>query len=72
MKKKKWAVDPDRKIGWIMEFMKKYLKLDRSEQLVIFTIRNHTSNSMRNRPFRTQFLVHVHFATTQNLSARSR
>lgn len=34
MKKKKWAVDPERKIGWITEFMKKYLKLDRSEYLV--------------------------------------
>jgi Ubiquitin-like autophagy protein Apg12. len=54
MKKKKWAVDPDRKIGWIMEFMKKYLKLDRSEQLVIFNIRKQTSTGMRNRPLRTQ------------------
>jgi hypothetical protein len=36
MKKKKWAVDPERKIGWITEFMKKYLKLDRSEYLVRF------------------------------------
>ncbi|GFG39645.1 hypothetical protein Cfor_00757 [Coptotermes formosanus] len=36
MKKKKWAVDPDRKIGWIIEFMKKYLKLDRSEQLFLY------------------------------------
>jgi ubiquitin-like protein ATG12 len=34
MKKKKWAVDPEKKIGWITEFMKKYLKLDRSEYLV--------------------------------------
>jgi hypothetical protein len=39
MKKKKWAVDPERKIGWIIEFMKKYLKLDRSEHLVRFKIR---------------------------------
>jgi hypothetical protein len=38
MKKKKWAVDPERKIGWITEFMKKYLKLDRSEYLVRFGI----------------------------------
>jgi len=54
MKKKKWAVDPDRKIGWIMEFIKKYLKLDRSEQLVIFKIRNQTPKGMRNRPFGMQ------------------
>jgi hypothetical protein len=54
MKKKKWAVDPDRKIGWIMEFIKKYLKLDRSEQLVIFKIRNQTSNRTRNGPLSTQ------------------
>jgi hypothetical protein len=39
MKKKKWAVDPERKIGWIIEFMKKYLKLDSSEHLVRFKIR---------------------------------
>ncbi|XP_069692194.1 autophagy protein 12-like [Periplaneta americana] len=36
MKKKKWAVDPERKIGWIMEFMKKYLKLERSEHLFLY------------------------------------
>ena len=54
MKKKKWAVDPDKKIGWIMEFIKKYLKLDRSEQLVIFKIRNQTTSGMRNRPLSTQ------------------
>ncbi|KDR19407.1 autophagy protein 12-like [Zootermopsis nevadensis] len=36
MKKKKWAVDPERKIGWITEFMKKYLKLDRSEYLFLY------------------------------------
>ncbi|PNF16673.1 Autophagy protein 12-like [Cryptotermes secundus] len=36
MKKKKWAVDPERKIGWIIEFMKKYLKLDRSEHLFLY------------------------------------
>jgi len=54
MKKKKWAVDPDRKIGWIMEFIKKYLKLDRSEQLVILKIRNQALNGMRNRPLSTQ------------------
>lgn len=36
MKKKKWSVEPDKTIGWIMEFMKKYLKLERSEQLFLY------------------------------------
>lgn len=39
MRKRRWAVEPDRKIGCIMEFMKKYLKLDRSENLVRFKIK---------------------------------
>ncbi|KAJ8888514.1 hypothetical protein PR048_008005 [Dryococelus australis] len=34
MKKKKWAVDPDKRIGWIIEFVRKYLKLDPAESLV--------------------------------------
>jgi ubiquitin-like protein ATG12 len=54
MKKKKWSVEPDKTIGWIMEFMKKYLKLERSEQLVRFKIQNKTLKGMRNIPFRTQ------------------
>ncbi|XP_046394284.1 autophagy protein 12-like [Ischnura elegans] len=36
MKTKKWAVDPDKRIGWIMEFIKKYLKLDPSESLYLY------------------------------------
>ncbi|KAF4525231.1 hypothetical protein B566_EDAN014006 [Ephemera danica] len=36
MKKKKWAVDQDKKIGWIIEFIKKYLKLDSSENLFLY------------------------------------
>ncbi|KAG6459423.1 hypothetical protein O3G_MSEX011376 [Manduca sexta] len=35
MKKKKWAVDAEKPIGWIMEFVKKYLKLEPDEKLVI-------------------------------------
>lgn len=34
MKKKKWTVEGDKKIGWIIEFMKKYLKLESNEKLV--------------------------------------
>lgn len=34
MKKKKWTVDSDKKIGWIIEFIKKYLKLEANEKLV--------------------------------------
>ncbi|XP_066146617.1 autophagy protein 12-like isoform X2 [Euwallacea fornicatus] len=33
MKTKKWTVDSDKPIGWIIEFVKKYLKLDSSEKL---------------------------------------
>lgn len=34
MKKKKWAVDPDKKIGYLIEFIKRYLKFEPSESLV--------------------------------------
>ena len=36
MKTKKWAVDKDKKIGWIIEFIKKYLKLEKSESLFLY------------------------------------
>lgn len=36
MKKKKWTVDADKQIGWIVEFMRKYLKLDAEEQLFLY------------------------------------
>ncbi|XP_077288475.1 autophagy-related 12 isoform X1 [Arctopsyche grandis] len=36
MKKKKWAVDAEKPIGWIMEFVKKYLKLDANEKLFLY------------------------------------
>ncbi|GLV35112.1 Autophagy-related 12 [Carabus blaptoides fortunei] len=36
MKKKKWAVDADKQIGWIMEFIKKYLKLESEEKLFLY------------------------------------
>lgn len=34
MKKKKWSVDAEKQVGWISEFIKKYLKLETSDQLV--------------------------------------
>lgn len=37
MKKKKWAVDAEKQIGWIVEFVKKYLKLEPDEKLVSYT-----------------------------------
>ncbi|XP_063533634.1 autophagy protein 12-like [Cydia strobilella] len=36
MKKKKWAVDAEKPIGWIMEFVKKYLKLEPDERLFLY------------------------------------
>ncbi|KAG5889007.1 hypothetical protein JTB14_033937 [Gonioctena quinquepunctata] len=36
MKKKKWTVDSDKKIGWIVEFIKKYLRLEPNEKLFLY------------------------------------
>uniref|UniRef100_A0A1B6EZR5 Ubiquitin-like protein ATG12 n=1 Tax=Cuerna arida TaxID=1464854 RepID=A0A1B6EZR5_9HEMI len=36
MKKKKWSVDPDKKIGSVIDFIRKYLKLDPSEHLFLY------------------------------------
>ncbi|KAM3960605.1 autophagy-related 12 [Aphomia sociella] len=36
MKKKKWAVDAEKQIGWIMEFVKKYLRLEPEEKLFLY------------------------------------
>lgn len=36
MKKKKWTVDSDKPIGWIIEFIKKYLKLEANEKLFLY------------------------------------
>ncbi|XP_023212534.1 ubiquitin-like protein ATG12 [Centruroides sculpturatus] len=36
MKKKKWAVESTHKIGWIIEFIRRYLKLDESESLFLY------------------------------------
>ncbi|CAH1794358.1 unnamed protein product [Owenia fusiformis] len=36
MKKKKWAVDPTKKIGWVIEFMRKYLKFEPEDSLFLY------------------------------------
>lgn len=34
MKKRKWAIDADKPISWINEFIRKYLKLEPEENIV--------------------------------------
>ena len=34
MKKRKWAVDQTKKIGWIIGFIRKYINADASDSLV--------------------------------------
>ncbi|KAL0278888.1 UNVERIFIED_CONTAM: hypothetical protein PYX00_000570 [Menopon gallinae] len=36
MKKKRWAVDQERNVGWVIEFIKKYLRVDPSENLFLY------------------------------------
>ncbi|KAI4463412.1 autophagy protein 12 [Holotrichia oblita] len=36
MKHKKWSVEADKPIGWIIDFMRKYLKLDPQERLFLY------------------------------------
>ncbi|KAK3089267.1 hypothetical protein FSP39_002208 [Pinctada imbricata] len=36
MKKKKWAVDRNKRISWIGEFIKKYLKVDAKDSLFLY------------------------------------
>lgn len=36
MKKKKWAVDRNKRIGWVGEFIKKYLKLTAQDSLFLY------------------------------------
>ena len=44
MKKKNWRVESDRTIGWISEFIKRYIKLEPNESLVgVFTIHSLSS-----------------------------
>lgn len=46
MKKKKWTVDSDKPIGWIVEFIKKYLKLEANEKLVCMNIDKNSINNL--------------------------
>ncbi|XP_045113077.1 ubiquitin-like protein ATG12 isoform X2 [Portunus trituberculatus] len=34
MKKKRWAVEGEKQVGWVAEFIRKYLKLDQNDSLV--------------------------------------
>ncbi|XP_060074821.1 ubiquitin-like protein ATG12 [Ylistrum balloti] len=36
MKKKRWAVERNKKVNWISEFIKKYLKLDPKESMFLY------------------------------------
>ncbi|KAI8503217.1 Ubiquitin-like protein [Branchiostoma belcheri] len=36
MKKKKWAVDPTKKVSWIIEFIRKYIKCEPHESLFLY------------------------------------
>ena len=38
MKKRRWTVEPNKKIGGVVQFMKKYLKYDASESLVSISL----------------------------------
>ncbi|KAI1292147.1 Autophagy protein 12-like [Halotydeus destructor] len=36
MKKKKWTVDPEKTVSWVIQFIRKYLKLEPSESLFLY------------------------------------
>ncbi|KAK7070912.1 Ubiquitin-like protein [Halocaridina rubra] len=36
MKKKRWAVEGDKPVGWVTEFIRRYLKLEPSETLFVY------------------------------------
>lgn len=36
MKKKKWAVEGEKRVGWVADFIRKYLKLDQSDSLFVY------------------------------------
>ncbi|MPC41371.1 Autophagy protein 12-like [Portunus trituberculatus] len=35
MKKKRWAVEGEKQVGWVAEFIRKYLKLDQNDSLAL-------------------------------------
>ncbi|XP_066146616.1 autophagy protein 12-like isoform X1 [Euwallacea fornicatus] len=70
MKTKKWTVDSDKPIGWIIEFVKKYLKLDSSEKLFIYvnqTFAPSPDQTVRNlyNCYCTEGKLVLHYCTTQ-------
>ncbi|XP_047493111.1 autophagy protein 12-like [Penaeus chinensis] len=36
MKKKKWAVEGEKPVGWVAEFIRRYLKLEASDSLFVY------------------------------------
>ncbi|KAK3875424.1 hypothetical protein Pcinc_019708 [Petrolisthes cinctipes] len=36
MRKKKWAVEGDKRVGWVADFIRKYLKLNSSDNLFLY------------------------------------
>ena len=36
MKKKKWSVDPDKNIAWVITFIRRYLKLNEQDNLFLY------------------------------------
>ena len=36
MKKKKWSVDPDKSIAWVITFIRKYLRLNEQDNLFLY------------------------------------
>ncbi|CAL4068773.1 unnamed protein product, partial [Meganyctiphanes norvegica] len=36
MKKKRWAVEGEKPVGWVSDFIRKYLKLDTSDSLFLY------------------------------------
>lgn len=36
MKKKKWAVEGEKPVGWVAEFIRKYLKMEPSDTLFVY------------------------------------
>lgn len=36
MKRKKWGVDPNKKVAWVIDFIRRYLKCDPSQSLFLY------------------------------------
>ncbi|KAK8401006.1 hypothetical protein O3P69_002644 [Scylla paramamosain] len=36
MKKKKWAVEGEKRVGWVADFIRKYLKMDQNDSLFVY------------------------------------